>query len=81
MAQDSFNGLTLSTVFLVVDHSYGNGPPVLFETMVFADEPHGVFYDGIQKRYCGYHEALRGHEQLKQGLCNAILVNATKTRF
>ena len=25
----------ISTVFLVIDHSYGDGPPLLFETMVF----------------------------------------------
>ena len=31
-----FDGLcTVSTVFLVIDHSWGFGPPLLFETMAF----------------------------------------------
>lgn len=27
----------VSTVFLALDHSFGDGPPLLFETMVFRD--------------------------------------------
>lgn len=27
----------VSTVFLGLDHQYGEGPPLIFETMVFAD--------------------------------------------
>jgi hypothetical protein len=30
----------VSTVFLGLDHGWGNGPPVLFETMVFTRERH-----------------------------------------
>lgn len=29
----------VSTVFLGLDHSFGHGPPVLFETMIFLDTP------------------------------------------
>src|SRR5690242_17008743 len=29
------NGLWVSTVFLGIDHQFGDGPPLLFETMVF----------------------------------------------
>lgn len=28
-------GLVVSTVFLGLDHSFGDGPPLLFETMTF----------------------------------------------
>jgi hypothetical protein len=29
----------VSTVFLGLDHSFGHGPPVLFETMIFLNTP------------------------------------------
>jgi hypothetical protein len=29
------NGYWVSTVWLGLDHSFGSGPPVIFETMVF----------------------------------------------
>lgn len=31
------NGVHVSTVFLGIDHGFGFGPPVLFETMVFGN--------------------------------------------
>jgi len=30
-----FDGVYVSTVFLGLDHQWGDGPPLLFETMVF----------------------------------------------
>jgi hypothetical protein len=56
----------VSTVFLGLDHNWdniihgGDGPPVLFETMVFWDGPLG----GEGKRYATWEEADRGHEDL-----------------
>jgi hypothetical protein len=51
----------VSTVFLGLDHgSTVEGPPVLFETMVFApDTP----FDQEQERYTTYDEAEAGHQQ------------------
>lgn len=47
----------VSTVFLVVDHSFESGrTPVLFETMVF-----GGLLDQEQERYCTYEQAEAGH--------------------
>jgi hypothetical protein len=46
----------VSTVFLGIDHSFGDGPPVLFETMVF-----GGKMDGHQLRYTSWVKAARGH--------------------
>lgn len=48
----------VSTVFLVLDHSYDD-TPVLFETMVF-----GGKYDQYQERYHTYEEALAGHKRV-----------------
>lgn len=31
--------LVLSTIFLGLDHSFGDGPPILFESMIFFHDP------------------------------------------
>lgn len=51
--------VTVSTVFLGLDHSFNlfEGRPVLFETMVFGGQ-----FDGDQRRYHTWHEALAGHD-------------------
>lgn len=54
---DVIGDVTVSTVFLSLDHSFGDGPPVLFETMIFGG-PH----DQYQERYCTWDEAVAGHE-------------------
>ena len=49
----------VSTVFLGLDHNYsGEGPPVLWETMVF-----GGVLDGEQERYATLAAALGGHQE------------------
>lgn len=52
--------IAVSTVFLGLDHSFGSGPPILFETMIL-----GLSADGgwdHQHRYTTWDEAERGHE-------------------
>jgi len=48
----------VSTVFLVLDHGYGDAPPVLWETMVF-----GGLDDMGQLRYCSREAAVAGHAE------------------
>lgn len=50
------NETVVSTVYLAIDHSWGDGPPLIFETMVF-----GGKYDREQERYSTEAEALAGH--------------------
>lgn len=62
----------VSTVFLVIDHNFGDrGPPVLFETMIFGGE-----HDGTQYRYTNVEDAKKGHKKAvllaKNGLKNRI---------
>ncbi len=59
LKQETINGLFVSTVFLGIDHSWGNGPSVLWETMIFgnADDER----DQYQERYTSEEDALRGH--------------------
>jgi hypothetical protein len=52
------DGITVSTVFLGLDHNYGEGPPVLFETMIFGGD-----HNEYQERYCTWEEAEAGHEE------------------
>lgn len=49
----------ISTVFLGLDHnhSWPNGTPILFETMIFGGE-----HDDFQERYCTWDEAEAGHK-------------------
>jgi hypothetical protein len=56
--QDTVLDDRVSTVFLGLDHNYyREGPPILWETMVFGG-PH----DGYQMRYSSKEEALLGHD-------------------
>ena len=50
------NGVRVSTVFLGLDHSFGGGKPVLWETMIF-NGPH----DQYQERYSSVEDAKEGH--------------------
>jgi hypothetical protein len=49
--------ITVSTLFLGIDHNWGDGSPVLWETMIFGG-PH----DQYQERYTSRQAALKGHE-------------------
>lgn len=49
----------VSTVFLGINHRFGNGPPLLFETMVF-----GGILDQEQERYTTWEEAEEGHRAM-----------------
>ncbi|SRR6266851_2866902 len=51
------DGTLISTVWLGLDHSFGSGPPLIFETMVF---PKGGSSDEMD-RYCIEDEARKGH--------------------
>ena len=55
----------VSTVFLGMDHSYGGGEPILFETMIFGGE-----HDQHQERYSTWEEAKKGHEKAIEMMSN-----------
>ena len=50
--------VTVSTVFLGLDHNWGGGPPMIFETMIF-----GGAHDEDQWRYSTRAEAEEGHKR------------------
>lgn len=57
VADDTENDVRVSTVFLGIDYSFGQGSPLLFETMVFGGE-----HDGDTDRYSTWEEAEFGHK-------------------
>lgn len=57
------NGICISTVFLGLDHQFGQGPPILFETMVFRGQ-----FDGWRWRYCTYKESIIGHKRVVKNM-------------
>jgi hypothetical protein len=67
----------VSTVWVGLDHRFiGDGPPIIFETMVFAKEQRDDPEDlGLREfdmvRYCTEEEAVAGHEAM------CLLVRAT----
>jgi hypothetical protein len=58
------DGVKVSTVFLGLDYNFGEGLPLLFESMVFGGQ-----HDGETIRYATWEEAEMGHKQM----CTAIL--------
>jgi|HubBroStandDraft_5_1064220.scaffolds.fasta_scaffold310568_2 hypothetical protein len=60
VAQTGNNQISVSTVFLGINHNFfGGNPPILFETMVF-----GGRLDYCQYRYYTYEEAVAGHDKV-----------------
>lgn len=53
------NGRWVSTVWMGLNHQYGDGPPLIFETMVFASKDDMGDLDC--ERYSTEQEALAGH--------------------
>jgi hypothetical protein len=58
VAKTEIGDVQISTVFLGLDHSFGSGPPILFETMIFG----GVHHEYL-KRYSTWEDAEEGHKR------------------
>ena len=56
IGNDYIGEVHVSTVFLGIDHAFGEGPPVLWETMIFGG-PHNDY----QERYTSREDAIAGH--------------------
>lgn len=62
---DDGKTIRVSTVFLGLDHNFGaDGPPVLWETLVF-----GGVLDGEMMRYSSKEAAAAGH----QAICRRVM--------
>lgn len=75
VAKTEVDGVLVSTVFLGIDHRFfGDGDPILFETMCFALGDRGD-YD-FQARYSTWEEAEAGHWDVVEQLRSGVSVNA-----
>lgn len=67
VAETTIGGIWVSTVHLPMDHSFGQGPPLIFETMVFDHrEDERNMSDEYCDRYSTQEEALEGHKKAVQ---------------
>ncbi len=57
----TLGGKLVSTVFLGMDHSFGTGEPLVFETMIFPEG--GPLLEEYCDRYSTWAEAEAGHEK------------------
>jgi hypothetical protein len=62
----NYKGIRVSTIFMALDHSFNEGPPVLFESMVFYKDKKQTkeYYDQYQTRYTSYNDAIEGHRDI-----------------
>lgn len=65
VARTELDEARVSTVFLATDHQWGEGPPVLFETMIF-----GGPWDQSQWRWVSREAALAGHDRIVAAVRN-----------
>lgn len=59
MERNMIGNVMISTVFLGIDHSFGEDKPVLYETMIFGSKLKPI--KDFQVRYCTLKEAQKGH--------------------
>ena len=71
------DGTRISTVWMGLDHQYGDGPPLIFETMVFSKHQEPMVLGGRVRlyreeegcwRYTTEQEAIDGHKKVVQDL-------------
>jgi hypothetical protein len=67
VAKTAIGDYSVSTVFLGLNHQYGEGPPLLFETMVFGEGP--LAYE--QTRCTTWEEA----EAMHEAMCELVRSN------
>lgn len=68
VGESEADGVRVSTVWLGMDHQWGDGPPLIFETMVF-EGPH----DEQMWRWSTEMEALAGHAEIASAVLRAPL--------
>lgn len=68
VAKTTIGNCNVSTVFLGFNHQYGEGPPLLFETMVFGGGP----FSDEQTRCTTWEEA----EAMHEAMCELVRSNA-----
>lgn len=78
VALTTIGRVNISTVFLGLDHNHWEGPPLIFETMIWVTVPEALDKYGIsnhgrewldgQQRYSTLEEARQGHAAIEEGV-------------
>ena len=66
VAYEKIGDVRVSTVFLGLNHNFGDGAPILFETLVF-----GGPLDGEMDRYTTWEQAEAGHKAMVERVKSA----------
>jgi hypothetical protein len=69
IAFDAYGDTSVSTVFLGLDHNFGDGPPALWETAIFGGD-----HDGDTTRYSTRADAIQGHN-IAKAIVSKELIN------
>lgn len=72
---DEIEDIKISTVFLGMDHGFGNGTPILFETMIF-----GGPLDSDMARYETIEQARNGHILAKITMYSLVVLKGLSWR-
>ncbi len=76
VAQETIGSTFLSTVFLGIDHNWGVGRPILFETMAFPIPAPGQFASQeaeVVERWSTWAEAEAGHKMLASSMRHDLM--------
>lgn len=71
VAETTVGPYWVSTVWLGLNHNWGEGPPLIFETMVFLADTQELSSEFDMDRYATEDEAKQGHEDM------CLLIRAT----
>ena len=72
--QEDVGDYLVSTVWLGLNHNYADGPPLIFETMVFGREDAGKSGDEcFCERYSTEAQAVAGHSRVVEGVRDGTL--------
>lgn len=74
IAEHDIGDCHVSTVFMGLNHQYGPGPPLVFETMVFGPDDHPLNQE--MARYATRGQALSGHHMM----CDRVRIEALTKR-
>lgn len=81
--QERIDQYFVSTVWLGINHAYGDSPPLIFETMIFVDDSKETLNDVYMERYTTEAEAIAGHatavEWAKRELLDKLIAETEVT--
>jgi hypothetical protein len=73
VARTESGGWLISTVWLGIDHNFGDGPPVIFETMIFNTRSlESAWHDEYCARYGTEDAAQEGHLEAMRWLIDKL---------